>query len=179
LAAGIDRATRLVEQLLLLARQEAEPPKAQPVAMEPLLRQLVGEQAMPARERGVDLGLVHADAAQIEGQPDALAVLIRNLIENAVKYTPRGGKVDASLTQQADGALLRIEDSGPGIAPEERARVFDRFYRGADTATTAGGSGLGLAIVKSIAEAHGAQLRLDSAPRLKGLRVEVFFPRPH
>ncbi|XHS77426.1 ATP-binding protein [Burkholderiaceae bacterium UC74_6] len=176
LDAGIERASRLVEQLLLLARQEAAETKTQPVAMEPLLRQLVGEQASAARDRGVDLGLVHADPANVEGQPDALAVLTRNLLENAVKYTPRGGKVDASLTQQADGAVLRIEDSGPGIAPEERARVFDRFYRTADTATAAGGSGLGLAIVKSIAERHGAKLHLDSSPRLKGLRVEVFFP---
>jgi len=175
LDAGIDRATRLVEQLLLLARQEAAPAQQEPVAMEPLIRQLVAEQATAARHQGVDLGLTHADAAQVYGQPDALAVMLRNLVENAVKYTPRGGKVDVSLTQEAQGVLIRVEDSGPGIAPEERARVFDRFYRGLDTATTAGGSGLGLAIVKSIAERHGAQLRLDSSPRLGGLRVEVRF----
>ncbi|MBV8502293.1 MAG: two-component sensor histidine kinase [Paucibacter sp.] len=176
LDAGIERASRLVEQLLLLAREEAARPRVQAVAMEPLMRQAVAEQAAAARERDIDLGLVHADPASVDGQADALAVLVRNLLENAIKYSPRGGKVDASLTQQAQAVQIRVEDSGPGIAPEERARVFDRFYRSVDTAAAAGGSGLGLAIVKSIAQRHGATLRLDSSPRLGGLRVEVSFP---
>ena len=176
LDAGIDRATRLVEQLLLLARQETAPPKHEAVQLELLMRQLLAEQTSAAGARGIDLGLTHADAAQVEGHADALAVLLRNLIENAIKYTPEGGKVDVSLVQDAQGISMIVEDSGPGISPDERERVFDRFYRGVDTAATAGGSGLGLAIVQSIAERHGAQLRLDSSPQLGGLRVEVRFP---
>ena len=176
LDAGIDRATRLVEQLLLLARQETAPPKHEAVQLELLMRQLLAEQTSAAGARGIDLGLTHADEALVDGQADALAILLRNLIENAIKYTPAGGKVDASLVQNEQGISMIVEDSGPGISPDERERVFDRFYRGVDTATTAGGSGLGLAIVKSIAERHGAQLRLDSSPHLSGLRVEVRFP---
>ena len=180
LAAGVARATHLVEQLLLLARQEADGSEHQPVEMAPLLRQVMAEMASAAQARRIDLGLLHAATVSTLGNAAALDTLLRNLLGNAIKYTPEGGRVDVSLLvgEGADAALLRIDDSGPGIAQAERERVFDRFYRTADAAEQADGmpgSGLGLAIAKVIADKHGAVLRLSSADGLGGLRVELGF----
>ena len=177
LAAGIARATHLVEQLLLLARQEADGSEHQPVALEPLLRQVMADMSAAAQARQIDLGLVHADALSTPGNAAALATLLRNLLGNAIKYTPEGGRIDVSLLPAASGrgALIRIDDSGPGIAEAERERVFDRFYRTADAAEQASGSGLGLAISKVIADKHGALLTLERAESLGGLRVDLRF----
>lgn len=180
LAAGIDRAGHLIEQLLLLARQEARPPEGQvlpELALEPLVRQIVAEQVPAAQERGIDLGLAEADAVAVRGQGDALAQLLRNLVDNAIKYTPEGGRVDVRLVDEGDFARLTVEDSGPGIPAAERERVFDRFYRSADAQAGAPGSGLGLAIVKSVADRHGARLELGRSQALGGLRVDVRLPR--
>ena len=122
----------------------------------------------------MDIGLVHADAASIEGHEEALRMLIRNLLDNAIKYTPPGGRVDIEVRSEDAAALLTVEDSGPGIAPQACERVLDRFYRVGDSDTT--GAGLGLAIVKSIADLHRAHIHLDASPRLGGLRVTVRFP---
>ncbi len=177
LTAGIDRATRLVEQLLVLARQQASqatgtPPA--PVSLADLARLEVVEMAPIAQASHIDLGLSHADKGEIAGNADALRILIRNLLDNAVKYTPTGGRVDVEVRRVADQQVLCVDDSGPGIPEQDRQRVLDRFYRVAGTETT--GSGLGLAIVKSISELHGATLSLGQAPGLGGLRIEVRFP---
>ena len=178
LTAGIERATRLVEQLLVLARQEASAAagvKVQSVALADLARRTLGDMAAAAQARSIDLGLERADEVNVAGQPDALAILMRNLVDNAVKYTPEGGTVDVEVRAlDGGGALLSVEDSGPGIAAEERERVFDRFYRVAGS--EAGGSGIGMAIVKAIADRHGATLELDKSLRLGGLCVKVIFP---
>jgi two-component system OmpR family sensor kinase len=184
LAGGIDRATRLVEQLLVLARQEAQatagaPPK--PVVLADLARQAVADAAPAAQQRGVDLGLAlppEAEHASVPGQPQALEILLRNLIDNAVKYTPQGGVVDVQLQAEPGHLALVVDDSGPGIAPDERERVLQRFHRGPQGGgTAAAGSGLGLAIAESIAHMHGTRLELGSAPRLGGLRVCVRLAR--
>jgi two-component system OmpR family sensor kinase len=178
LTAGIERATRLVEQLLVLARQEASAAGGaprQPVDIAGAAKRAVAELASVAAAKQIDLGLPRADSAEVEGQPDALMILLRNLIDNAIKYTPQGGTVDVSVTAApGGGATVTVEDSGPGIPPAERERVFDRFYRvpGSDAA----GSGLGLAIIKSIAERHGATLALGESKRLGGLEATVTFP---
>jgi two-component system OmpR family sensor kinase len=177
ITAGIDRATRLVEQLLVLARQEASAAggaPSQPVDVAGIARRAVADLAGVAQAKDIDLGLQRADAGQVEGLPDALMILTRNLIDNAIKYTPAGGTVDVSVAHDAGAIVLTVEDSGPGIPPEDRERVFDRFYRvpGGDAA----GSGLGLAIIKAIAERHGATLALDASPRLDGLMATVRFP---
>jgi two-component system OmpR family sensor kinase len=177
LTAGIDRATRLVEQLLVLARQEvsaAGGTAKREVDLAELARRAVAELAGVAQARGVDLGVHEAEAASVDGQPDSLHILLRNLVDNAVKYAPSGGTVDISVKRAPGAIRLSVEDSGPGIPPEERERVFDRFYRiaGSDAA----GSGLGLAIIKSIAERHGATLTLDKSERLGGLMATVTFP---
>ncbi|CAN7263405.1 ATP-binding protein [Massilia sp. LjRoot122] len=175
LTAGIDRATRLVEQLLVLARQEAAATgaAARPVDLAELARRTVADLAGVAAAKGVDVGIQHADPAVVEGQPDALHILLRNLVDNAVKYTPPGGTADISVRSEAGRALVTVEDSGPGIPAEERERVFDRFYRVAGS--EAAGSGLGLAIIKAIAERHGAQLSLGQSARLGGLSATVSF----
>lgn len=174
LTAGIERSTRLVEQLLVLARQEASAAgdsKLQPVALAELARRTVGDLVGAAQNKGIDLGLQHADEVSVEGQADALMILMRNLVENAIKYSPAGGTVDVAVR----GASMIVEDSGPGIPAEERERVFDRFYRIAGS--EASGSGLGLAIIRAIAERHGATLTLGQSERLGGLSAVVAFPK--
>ncbi|HJV01544.1 MAG TPA: ATP-binding protein [Burkholderiaceae bacterium] len=175
LTAGIERATRLVEQLLVLARQEADDSKLAPLDLTELARRTLGDMAGLAQARQIDLGLHHADEASVAGHPDALVILLRNLVDNAIKYTPAGGTVDVEVRRAGNGAVtLCVDDSGPGISPEERERVFDRFYR--VPGASAGGSGLGLAIIKAIAERHGATLALEQSERLGGLRVRIEFP---
>ena len=116
-------------------------------------------------------------AFSVPADAQALAVLLRNLLDNAIKYVPAGGRVDVGWLQDAEGRALVVEDSGPGIAPAERTRVLQRFVRGQGTGSMAGGSGLGLAIVQTIAQRNGADLLLDESPTLGGLRVRVRWPR--
>lgn len=173
LGAGIERAAHLVEQLLTLARSEpnAAPLRLQTIALDEVVRQAVADVAPLAYERGVDIGLA-ARAAEVDGDGEALRILVRNLLDNAVRYTPRGGRVEVSIRRGDAQTVLTVADNGPGIAPQDRERVFDRFYR-ADSAP--GGSGLGLAIVKTIAERHGVRVVLGNAPG-GGLLVRVELP---
>jgi two-component system OmpR family sensor kinase len=175
LSAGIDRATRLVEQLLVLARHQAgsTAAPAQAVALAEVARLAVADAVPLAQARGIDLGVPRAEPGEIEGHPEALRILMRNLLDNALKYAPAGGTVDLSVWREDGSMLLAVEDSGSGIPEEERERVLDRFHR--VPGTEAPGSGLGLAIVKAIAELHGAALRLEHSERLGGLRVELRF----
>jgi two-component system OmpR family sensor kinase len=176
---GIDRAIRLVEQLLVLAREEAgSGPAREVIELSDVVRLAVADVLPQARLKQIDLGLAEGRAgpAQVQGEPEALRVLLRNLLDNAVKYSPAAGRVDVSL-QLVDGRpVLTVEDNGPGIAPEERERVFDRFYRASAAAASETGSGLGLAIVQVTAARHGARLELGQSGRLGGLRVSVIFP---
>jgi two-component system OmpR family sensor kinase len=174
---GIERAIQLVNQLLVLAREEgdrASPAQGQRIDLQQLAREVVADVLPQAQARGIDIGLATSDEAWVRGQREPLHILLRNLLDNAVKYSPQGGQVDISLATQAGAAQLTVEDSGNGIPQEERERVFDRFYRTADA--RASGSGLGLAIVRTIADRHGAVIELGDSPRLGGLRVQVTFP---
>ncbi|HZT03493.1 MAG TPA: ATP-binding protein [Steroidobacteraceae bacterium] len=178
LSEGVQRAIRLVEQMLALARQE---PRAEPVptrfALDELGREVVAELVPLADARRIDLGMSEAQSVMVRGERDAVATLIRNLVDNAVRYTPAGGRVDVSVERSAGmpaQALVRVVDNGPGIAREERERVFDRFYR--QPGTRSPGSGLGLAIVKAIAAAHGASVELGEPAPGPGLAVTVTFP---
>ena len=177
LSAGVQRSIRLVEQLLALARQE---PRVDPargrLALDELVRDVVAELVPLADARRIDLGIAEDQPAVILGEHDAIATLVRNLVDNAVRYTPPGGRVDVSLTRGApeEGRVrLKVCDNGPGIAPEEHTRVFDRFYR--QPGMQAPGSGLGLAIVKAIADAHGAPIELSAGEDGRGLAVTVIF----
>ena len=175
---GIDRAINLVGQLLALAREEAGPgaAKLQPVDLQDIVRDAVSHVLPQAQAKRIDLGLVAAEHALplVNGQLQGLQTLLRNLLDNALKYTPDGGQVDISLALRGREVCMVVEDSGPGLPEAERDRVFDRFYR--VTGSRATGSGLGLAIVKAIAASHGAALTLDRSARLGGLRVEARFP---
>jgi two-component system OmpR family sensor kinase len=180
LSAGVQRAIRLVEQLLSLARQEPRADVARRrVRFDDLAREVVAEMVPLADARKIDLGISASQHAYVLGDPEALRTLVRNLVDNAVRYTPVGGTVDVSVQDSDEpgshqGAVLRVVDTGPGIPADERQRVFDRFYRPPGTAPP--GSGLGMAIVKAIADAHAASISLDNGPNGSGLAVSVSFP---
>lgn len=173
--AGVDRASRLVEQLLTLARLDPED-AAEGVAavdLEALAAEVIADADAAARARGVEVVLQARSApAVVEGRPGALAVLIRNLLDNAIRHSPRGGTVTVGLDRHQDGIDLTVRDQGPGIPPPSRARVFDRFHR---LPGTSGGSGLGLSIVARIAELHEARIVLEDPPQGPGLLVRVQF----
>jgi two-component system OmpR family sensor kinase len=176
LSAGVQRAIRLVEQMLSLSRQEPRAERAHTRAsLEDIVREVVAELVPLADAKKIDLGISHSAPTFVLGDPDALRTLVRNLVDNAVRYTPLEGRVDVSVESAADRATLRVVDNGPGIPVEDRGRVFDRFYRRPGTHPP--GSGLGMAIVKAIAESHGARVSLDSGPDGQGLLVSVTFPQ--
>jgi signal transduction histidine kinase len=187
LESGIARSRRLVEQLLEVARAD-EPDDAaalaarrEPVDLGELARSVVGALSVRAEQRGVDLGASTRAAPVVQGDAHQLTVLLNNLVENALRYTPAGGVVDVEATQLDGQPVLRVVDNGPGIPPDEREAVFDRFYRGRDARTLArdpGGSGLGLAIVRAIAEHHQAQVSLHTPASGMGLEVRVCFTPP-
>ncbi len=126
----------------------------------------------------MDLGVTRVAQVPVRGDPADLAMLIANLLDNALRYTPAGGRVDVAVDDDGGRAVLSVVDTGPGIAPADRERVFERFYRGAAGAggPDATGSGLGLSIVRRIADAHGATILLDDGPDGRGLAVRVRFP---
>jgi two-component system OmpR family sensor kinase/two-component system sensor histidine kinase QseC len=179
LGAAVERAIHLVEQLLTLARNEPRESGRDLSAIEleqPVAEGIADAHALAAA-RAVDLSL-DAQPSIVRGDREALRTLVRNLVDNAVRHTPAGGTVRVRIRAgaagaDAAGALLEVRDSGPGIAPAERERAFDRFYRRASAPE--GGSGLGLAIVKAIADRHGAHVHLGDAPG-GGLEVRVLFP---
>lgn len=176
LMSGLERLTRLMEQMLALAREEASAgakPAPHPVALRALAQEVVVSLAMLATDKDIDLGFAAGPEVEVPGDPSALRALIQNLVENAIKYTPRAGTVDVSVGVSDGGPWLAVEDSGPGIAAAERERVFSRFYRVPGNDAT--GSGLGLAIVRTVAQAHGARVALETSPSHRGLRVVVRF----
>jgi two-component system OmpR family sensor kinase len=179
----LDRATHLVQQLLTAARQEGGAggprPDAAQVDLLELARACVGERYDQASARRIDLGIVEPEPEAgvappcVSGSADDLRILVGNLLDNALRHAPPGGQVDLALARAGGEVRLQVLDDGPGIAPEDRARVFDRFYRAAGQAEW--GSGLGLSIVRSIAEAHGAAVTLGDGPSGRGLLVTVVF----
>jgi two-component system, OmpR family, sensor kinase len=182
LEAGIARSQRLVEQLLQVARAEPDgrPQRRVRVDLAALVRATVGRHSQRAEALGIDLGALATAEVWVDGDADPLGVLLDNLVENAIRYTPAGGTVDVAATLEHGAPLLCVRDDGPGIPAAERERVFDRFYRGEDApalARDASGSGLGLAIVKAIAERHGAAVSLHTPAGGRGLEVQVRFAR--
>jgi two-component system OmpR family sensor kinase len=172
---GVERASHLVQQLLTLAREEdqaAQAPSA-PVRLDELAREVIAEHASLAHDKSIDLGMAREEPLSVDGSAAGLRTLLSNLVDNAVRYTPAGGSIDISLARQGDDAVLEVSDSGPGIPPAERTRVFDRFYRrGGDGPE---GSGLGLAIASQIAQRHRGSIVLADSPR-GGLRVVLRLP---
>lgn len=174
LGAGIDRAGRLVEQLLALARAEPGAPLAMEDGLDlhELVRAAVADTVALAQARGTSIELLTEAPVHVRGNAAALTMLVRNLADNAVRHSPPGGRVELRVFMDAGVPVLQVDDNGPGIPAEDRARVFARFYRRASD--DAAGSGLGLAIVHSVAQRHGAAVSLAHSA-LGGLVVTVRF----
>jgi two-component system, OmpR family, sensor kinase len=175
LDAGIERAIHLTAQLLQLARLEPDvrEPELSRVQLDGIVRDAVIAFSPHADQRKSDLGLLQADPAQVRGDGHSLRVMLDNLIDNALRYSPEGARIDVSLRAENGQAVIEVGDNGPGIAPSERAQVLERFVRLHPAGTT--GSGLGLAIVREIASQHGASLSLLDTPG-GGLTVRVVLP---
>jgi signal transduction histidine kinase len=188
LRAGIERAQHLIEQLLQLSRLAPETPalRREPVHLAELVKSTVSAFSARADEQQIDFGAVIEGDPVVNADAQQLAILLNNLVDNALRHTPQRGRIDVGAGLQGGTPCLTVNDSGRGIPESERPLVFDRFYRGsrsdAAAATNgrsdtvpANGSGLGLAIVRAVAERHGADVVLDESPQ-GGLRVSVFFP---
>jgi two-component system OmpR family sensor kinase len=175
LKGGIDRAAHLIDQLLALARSEPDAvvQSLTMVSLADVGKVVIAERASIAESKSVDLGLSVAAPVQVMAEADSVRVMLGNLVDNAIQYTPRGGRIDVEIMTQEGQACVIVTDTGPGIPVEERNRVFDRFYR----LGTAGepGTGLGLAIVRAIARRHRASVELAAGSGGTGLKVTVRF----
>ncbi len=178
IAESTDRASHLINQLLSLARAEASFEKlytVESVDLDAVVREVAQELFPRARAKGIDLGVeVGAQALNVDGNAVLLREMIKNLIDNAIKYTPRGGSVTARV-RYAGAPILEVEDSGAGIPEADREHVFQRFYRVLGSGVD--GSGLGLPIVREIAELHRASVALSPNPAGQGTLAQVVFPR--
>lgn len=174
---GIERGKSLLTQLLSLAHAESAliAPSSTLSVQRAYRRALEGLVTL-AEEKGIDVGIAVGPDAEVRADEADLDTLVRNLVENAIRYTPAGGRVDLSVSTSGDGVTLVIEDNGPGIPETERERVFERFYR--STGGDEIGSGLGLSIVKAICIRLGARISLgaNDGTHQSGLRVTVAFP---
>jgi two-component system sensor histidine kinase TctE len=174
-----DRSARLAHQLLALALAEPEASAAAPmnaIDLAAVARDVTSEWVPRALERHLDLGLAaDADGILVRGNALLLRELLVNLVDNAIRYTQPGGRITVGVQYDAAAVTLSVEDDGPGIAPGDRERVFERFQRLAENRTE--GCGLGLAIVREIAQAHAAAVRIDDGAAGKGTRVSIRFAR--
>jgi two-component system sensor histidine kinase TctE len=178
IAESTDRAARLINQLLALARAEASHEKThaiENVDIEAVAREATQEWLPAAMAKNIDLGFEGTGwPLQVSGNPLLLRELVVNLIDNAVKYTQVGGRITVR-TRAAEFAVLEVEDDGPGIPENERDLIFERFYR--VLGNEAPGSGLGLAIVREIAELHRGSVQLKPGPEGRGTLAQAVFPR--
>lgn len=174
---GIERGRSLLDQLLTLAKAQSAaifPPS--PVSIQSVYRRVL-EDLMPLAEaKHIDIGVEGTQDVVVWASELDMITVVKNLVDNAIRYTPEGGRVDLSVEVSGGKAELRIQDNGPGIPPAERDRVFDPFYRALGSEQT--GSGLGLAIVQTIVNRIGAQIRLEFSDPLQqnGLTVVVEAP---
>lgn len=175
LIAGLRRTRVLLDQLLTLARtQEPRAATMAEVSLDQAIREVLEDLVPLADEKNIDLGVVGDVNARVEAQLVDLKVLVKNLVDNAIRYTPEGGRVDITVRERDGRLTLQVDDTGPGIPEEERERVFDPFYRVLGNGEI--GSGLGLAITRSVAANMGACITLgDACPPRTGLRALVTF----
>jgi signal transduction histidine kinase len=175
LRTGVDRASHMLDQLLDLARIEGVPAdhglSVELIDLPDTFQGVVQDLGPRLAAKGIALDSRFL-ATSIQGHAFAFSVLLRNLLANAVLYSPDGGRVDVRTETQGDDTVLTVDDAGPGIQAADRERAFERFNRLGQTRTE--GVGLGLSIVLSVVELHGARIRLTDSPR-GGLRVEVSF----
>jgi two-component system OmpR family sensor kinase len=174
---GIERGRKLLDQLLTLAKAQATSafPQA-PISVQAVYRRVLEDLLPLAEAKHIDVGVEGTQDAQVMVSELDMVAVVKNLVDNAIRYTPEGGKVDLSVSIRDHQAIVQIKDSGPGIAVDERKRVFDPFYRtlGSDQV----GSGLGLSIVKTIADRIGAEIELGFSDEMEGtgLLVRILMP---
>lgn len=174
LRSGVRRASRLVGQLLKMARFEAQKPKVRTeVDLGALLKTCIGDFIPIAEQKHIDLGMVRDEQVSLLANADDLRTLFDNLLDNAIRYTPEGGKVDVSVTDIGTRAQVEISDNGPGIPEHLLPRVFDRFFRASGQETE--GSGIGLAIVEAIARRESAEIALSNKHVGTGLSARITF----
>jgi two-component system OmpR family sensor kinase len=171
---GARRTAHLLEQLLALARYDMESaPEAPVTSLDRCAKEAVSDCMCTAMDRGVDLGFEIIEPAFVRGEPAMLSSVVHNLIDNALRHTPQGGRVDIGIYREGAHVILQIEDTGPGIPASDLERVFEPFVRG--SRPTEEGTGLGLSIVKRIVERLDGSVTLENVPK-SGLRVTVSFP---
>jgi signal transduction histidine kinase len=177
IVAGSERAARLIEQMLTLARLESGQGEGalQRAELRELARAVIAEAAPRALQKSLDIALEDGPPVELACHAPLLAVLVRNLVDNAVRYTPAGGRVRVTVAGDARAARLEVTDDGPGVPAQELGRLGERFHRLA--AADESGSGLGLSIVLRIAELHRGRVRFAAGPRGAGLAVRVELPR--
>lgn len=161
----VDRLSALVEDLLFLARSDGGNVNVPQIAVNfaNILDDVTPALTALAEDAGIDCSISPAQSLWVRGSETLLFRLVFNLGENAIKYTPAGGVVTIALDKDHEQALLTVTDTGPGIAPEEQERIFDRFFRG-DQARSRGGTGLGLALARSIVLVHNGNIAVENAP---------------
>jgi len=178
LIASVNRSTHIVQQLLTMSRlvpEAAQMHDKDIVNLNRLTREILAMLATSAVEKQIELEFEsNSHTIKIYGNPTALGILIRNLVDNAIRYSNENGRILVNLSKQDDEVMLEVSDNGPGIPAELQARVFERFFRVLGNKSP--GSGLGLAIVQQICELHGGRVVLDSPKEGTGLIVRVFFP---
>lgn len=171
---AIDRSTKMVESLLTFSRVQAAKGATEQADLSAIVRQEVDALLRVSSLQGRRLDIDAPAGMAVTGSVEGLSLLVRNIVLNALKFTPETGAVSVQVLPRPDGVLLRVADTGPGISDEAKAKVFDRFYKGSKS--DASGSGLGLSIVKWIADMHGAEMTL-SDNRPTGLVFDVYFRR--
>ncbi len=158
-----DRMARLVDDLLALARRQEPTLEHEPVDFGVAVTEASDDFVVPAAARNIVLDRAIAPGVVVTGDRDALKRVVANLLENAVRLAPAGSRIRLATGSEGDRAWIAVADEGPGIAPEDQAHVFDRFWRADKARSRAdGGTGLGLAIVRQIVESHGGEIRLQS-----------------
>ena len=176
---SVDRAGRLINQLLTLNRLEQDDPGFvdQSTDILVLIRWEIAAlyPLALAKHQHIELVSEHK-SVMMNTVPQIVSLVVRNLVDNAMKYSPEGGHIQVSVSMDDTGILMQVDDSGPGIPEAEKHKIFERFYRMQNA--TAGGSGLGLAIVRRVVELLGARIEIKSSEKLGGLSMQVFFPPP-
>ncbi len=168
LKSGLGRAAKLLEQLLNLSKsQNSTVAPAQNIRVDELVRQVVEEYLPFALSKQIDFGCKRFEPTNAAVPPEELRMLVRNAVDNALRYTPQGGTVDLSVYQDNGQLVFLVEDNGPGIQPDDAERIFEPVYRDLGSGET--GSGLGLAIVRSIAERLGGTVNLTNRTEKKGV----------
>ncbi|HEX8045498.1 ATP-binding protein [Rhizobium sp.] len=175
LVASNNRAIHLIEQLLRLARVSHHPLNPTPVLLYHMVASVLAEFGNIINSRQLDVVLAGDEAAQVKTDESLLRMMVSNLLDNAIKYTPVAGRIEVMITAGSELWLISISDSGPGIPPDEREAVFQRFYR-IDTLHTEG-AGLGLAIVADTADRLAAAIELSTPRWGTGLQVDLRLPR--